>query len=315
VLLVPAIASAEAQAPVQANPPARQQAAPQQQPPPQQAAPPPAQPAQPATKRPPPPPPAKRQDPPRKAPRPRRFTRTDLLACGDRAANAVPDLKLSSELASELHPAPPTTRHARDLATALASLRTRTVAERAHELQQLQASLQPGDRTSPGFVKAVRDAIALEAGANPTDAARADLVEIAAFAGLAAEANDIATRISDPQIRAAAEAKVAAELALSDPNRGADLARQALQRAPRDATVRTFATAALARAGQAAAASELGAVAVTDVAIGLRGDPVALASWWTGLDDENRARLIASVLRDVDDRGDAGFLGPLCTNP
>jgi len=309
VLLVPAIASAEAQAPVQANPPA--QATPQQASP-QQAAPPP---QQPATKRPPPPPPQKRQDPPRKAPRPRRFTRTDLLACGDRAANAVPDLKISSELASELHPTPPTARHARDLATVLASLRARPFAERAHELQQTQGSLQPGDRTSPAFVKAVRDTIALEPGAKPTDTARADLVEIAAFAGLAAEANDIATRITDPQLRAAAEAEVAAELALSDPKRAADLARQALRRAPRDATVRTFATAALARAGEAAAASELGNVAVTDVAIGLRGDAPAFASWWTGLDDENRARLIASVLRDVDDRGDAGFLEPLCSNP
>jgi hypothetical protein len=309
VLLVPAIASAEAQqAPVQqANPPARQPAAP-----PQQAAPPP---PQPATKRPPPPPPQKRQDPPRKAPRPRRFTRADLLACGDRAANAVPDLKVSSELAAALHPAPPTSRHARDLATALGSLGARPFAGRAHALQQLQGSLEPGDRTSPSFVKAVRDTIALEPAAKPTDATRVDLVEIAAFAGLPTEASAIAARITDPPLRAAAEATIAAELALSDPTRGADLARQALQRAPRDATVRSFATAALARAGEPAAAAELGSVAVTDVAIGLRGDPAALASWWTGLDDENRARLIASVLRDVDDRGDPGFLGPLCGSP
>lgn len=296
MLLVPAIATGEAAPPRQANP--QQQAVPQQAPPP-------------IEKKAPTPPPPKKQDPPRKAPRKRPFTRKDLLACGDRAANAVDDDKVSSALAAELHPAPPPPRHAQDLAAVCASLRDRPVEDRARKL--LALDLAPGDRTSSAFVQIVRETIVLEP---KTDATRADLVELASIAGLASDANAIAGRITDARLRATAEAKVAAELALSDPDGGAVLARQALQRAPRDPTVRTFATAALARAGDAGAASELGGeVAVTDVAIGLRGDPAAFATWWRSLNNEGRAHLIASVLRDLDDRGDAGFLGTLCANP
>ena len=187
-------------------------------------------------------------------------------------------------------------------------------------------SMTGDHRHDPLVVASVKAATAVADDPTVDDVAREDIIEAATEVGLGRNVRAIADKIQNPWERAEAEAKIAADLALTDKAAAIELARAAVARSKtkgarknvdNDTSARDqatwYAAMALARAGKLAEAKKLSkTVWGIDEMLGIRDDPKALAAWWKSTTPSLRVYALAHASKRDPLLGDPSYLAPFC---